>query len=98
MAFSSGHGIDLDLHKVPRVGDVSRNDFVLFSESNSRFLVEVTENSRADFEALMKDAVCAEVGRVTKEGVMSVAGLDGKQAIRADLEELRRRWKSTLGA
>ncbi len=97
MAFSSGYGIDLNLSKVPRADDVSRNDFVLFSESNSRFLVEVTEKRRTDFEALMKDAVYAEVGKVKKDAVLSVAGLDGKEAILADLKELRRRWKSTLG-
>jgi phosphoribosylformylglycinamidine synthase II len=98
MAFSSGYGIELDLREVPRAGDVSRNDFVLFSESNSRFLVEVTEKHRDAFEAHMRDAVCAEVGEVKKDDALSVAGLDGKQAIDADLEELRRRWKSTLGA
>ncbi len=98
MAFSSGYGLELDLRKVPRAKELSRNDHVLFSESNSRFLVEVTEKRRESFEALMKDVVCAEVGRVTKDAVLSVAGLDGKQAISADLEQLRRRWKSTLGA
>jgi phosphoribosylformylglycinamidine synthase II len=98
MAFSSGYGVELDLNKVPRAKELSRNDFVLFSESNSRFLVEVTAKRRDAFEALMKDAACAEVGTVKKEGVLSVAGLDGKQALHADLEELRRRWKSTLGA
>jgi len=98
MAFSSGYGIELDLNKVPRTKELCRNDHVLFSESNSRFLVEVTEKRRDAFEALMKDAVCAEVGRVKKDGILSVTGLDGKQAVHADLEELRRRWKSTLGA
>ena len=97
MAFSSGHGIDLNLSKVPRAENVPRNDFVLFSESNSRFLVEITEKRRPDFEALMKDAVCAEVGKVKKDPVLSVTGLNGKEAILADLEELRRQWKSTLG-
>ncbi len=97
MAFSSGHGIDLNLSKVPRAEDVSRNDFVLFSESNSRFLVEIPEKRRLDFEALMKDAVCAEIGNVKKDPVLSVTGLNGKEAILADLEGLRRRWKSTLG-
>jgi len=97
MAFSSGHGIKLDLNKVPRTKELTRNDFVLFSESNSRFLVEVTEKRRDAFEALMKDAACAEVGAVKKDGILSVTGLDGKQAIHADLEELRRRWKSALG-
>ncbi|MDX1813659.1 MAG: phosphoribosylformylglycinamidine synthase subunit PurL, partial [Candidatus Bathyarchaeia archaeon] len=59
MAFSSGYGIDLNINKVPRAVDVSRNDFVLFSESNSRFLVEVTEKCRADFETLMNNVVYA---------------------------------------
>ncbi|HDQ05761.1 MAG TPA: phosphoribosylformylglycinamidine synthase, partial [Candidatus Bathyarchaeota archaeon] len=97
MAFSSGYGLELDLRKVPRADEMSRNDYVLFSESNSRFLVEVTEKRRENFEALMKDTACAEVGMVKKDGILSVKGLNGKQAVHADLEELRRRWKSTLG-
>ena len=75
MAFSSGYGIELDLQKVPRTKEVSRNDFVLFSESNSRFLVEVTEKHKEAFEALMKDVDCAEIGTVKKDGIMSVTGL-----------------------
>jgi len=97
MAFSSGYGVELDLNKVPRTKEVSRNDFVLFSESNSRFLVEVSEKNKENFETLMKDAVCAEIGKVKKEGYLSVTGLEGKPVIHADLEELRRRWKSVLG-
>ena len=98
MAFSSGHGIELDLTKVPRTKETCRNDHVLFSESNSRFLVEVTEKHRENFEALMKDTVCAEVGKVKKDDYLSVTGLDGKQKVHAAIEELRRRWKSVLGA
>jgi phosphoribosylformylglycinamidine synthase II len=98
MAFSSGYGIELDLNKVPRTKEMSRNDFVLFSESNSRFLVEVAEKHRTSFEMLMKDVVCAEVGRVKKDTMLSVIGLDGKEAVHADLEELSRSWKRTLGA
>ena len=97
MAFSSRHGIELDLNKIPRTKEVTRNDFILFSESNSRFLVEVTKRRRQDFEALMKDVDCAEVGTVTKDGILSFIGLDGKQAIHTDVEGLRGRWKSALG-
>ncbi len=46
----------------------------------------------------MKDTDCAEIGKVKKDAYLSVTGLDGKQKIHADLEELRRRWKSVLGA
>jgi phosphoribosylformylglycinamidine synthase II len=98
MAFSSGYGIELDLSKVPRTRELARNDFVLFSESNSRFLVEVAEKHRTEFEALMKDTVCAEVGMVKKDAILFVSGLDGKQAVHADLEELRKNWKTNLGA
>jgi phosphoribosylformylglycinamidine (FGAM) synthase-like enzyme len=97
MAFSSGYGVELNLKRVPRANVVSRNDFVLFSESNSRFLVEVTEKRKDAFEALMNDIACAEIGTVNKEGFLSIAGLDGKPVVHADLEELRRCWKSTLG-
>jgi phosphoribosylformylglycinamidine synthase II len=97
MAFSSGYGIELDLTKVPKAKEMCRDDSVLFSESNSRFLAEVTEKRRENFEALMKDAVCAEIGRVKKEGYLSVNGLSGEEAVRAELQELRRRWKGVLG-
>jgi len=98
MAFSSGYGIEFDLNKVPRTKEGCRSDFVLFSESNSRFLVEVSEKNKENFETLMKDAVCAEIGKVKKECYLSVTGLEGKAVIHVDLEELRRRWKSALGA
>ena len=41
MAFAGGLGATIYLKSVPRTGPIYRNDYVLFSESNSRFLVEV---------------------------------------------------------
>jgi phosphoribosylformylglycinamidine synthase II len=96
MAFSGGHGAELLLKNVSKTMEIPRNDFLLFSESNSRFLVEVSENRREDFEALMKGSVCAEVGRVKKEDKLSVYGLTGKKVVDAELTELRKRWESTL--
>ena len=49
MAFASGYGLEIDLCKVPSK-EVERNDFALFSESNSRFLIEVAEADKEDFE------------------------------------------------
>jgi phosphoribosylformylglycinamidine synthase len=97
MAFSSGYGLELELQKVPRADKVRRNDYILFSESNSRFLVEVTEKRREEFEALIKDTACSEVGRVENYGYLSIRGLNGKQIVHAGLDELRKRWKRVLG-
>jgi len=66
MSFSGGCGMDLHVRNVPRSRKTMRNDLILFSESSSRFLVEVPEKFRGDFEALMKNQACAMVGRVKR--------------------------------
>ena len=95
MAFAGGYGLELDLRKVPGK-ELARNDFVLFSESNSRFLIEVSEADREDFEDLMKGKNCSLIGKVTKEQKLLVNDLNGKVAVDASLETLRRSWKKTL--
>ncbi len=95
MAFAGGYGLELDLRKVPGK-ELTRNDFALFSESNSRFLIEVSEQDRGLFEELMWGKSCVQIGNVTKEQKLAVKGLNGKTVIDASLETLRRSWKKTL--
>jgi phosphoribosylformylglycinamidine synthase II len=95
MALAGGYGLEFDLNKVPSEG-VNRNDFMLFSESNSRFLLEVPEKTRVDFEAVMKGVFCAEIGGVVKKPQLIVHGLDGKVAVETSLKDLRGSWKETL--
>jgi len=97
MALASGYGVELDLRRVPCKA-VNRNDFVLFSESNSRFLVEVSEKSKEEFENLMKEKVCAEIGKITKNPKLIAYGLDDAVVIDAALADLRRSWKETLSS
>lgn len=94
MAFAGGYGLELDLAKVPGK-DLVRDDYVLFSESNSRFLIEVAPKNRNAFERLMKKS-CALIGKVTEEPKLVIRGLDGSVAVDASLDELRRRWKKPL--
>jgi phosphoribosylformylglycinamidine synthase len=95
MAFAGGYGLELDLGKVP-CKELARNDFVLFSESNSRFLIEVSETDRQEFEALMKGKNCAKIGKVTKEEKLLIYGLNQKIVVDAPLAKLRYSWKKTL--
>jgi len=94
MALASDLGLELDLNKVP--SDSSRNDFVLFSESNSRFLVEVAMKSQAEFEALMKGKPFALVGKVTNKPVLKIIGIGGRTVVEAAVSDLRAAWKRTL--
>jgi len=96
MAFTGDYGIELFLRKVPRSKDVMRNDHVLFSESNSRFLVEGSEKQRDSFEALMKNVDYAVVGKTRRDSRFLVRGLDGKVIVDTGIDELRQAWTSTL--
>jgi phosphoribosylformylglycinamidine synthase II len=97
MAFSSGLGIDVWINKFPQSEPVRRNDYVLFSESNSRFLIEVPEKMINDFEDTMKGANFAQIGKIKKEKCLSIQGLGEEIVIEADLDDLRDAWKKTFG-
>lgn len=95
MAFSCGYGLEVDLRKVP-VEDLNRDDFILYSESNSRFLVEVPENCERDFEAVMRGAVYAKIGKITKTPRLCIYGLNGDVVVDAAINELLTCWKHHL--
>jgi phosphoribosylformylglycinamidine synthase II len=95
MTFAGGHGLELDLRKVPGK-TLERSDFVMFSESNSRFLLEVSQKDKEDFEALMKGKGCVEIGKVTNDERLVIYGLNQNVVVDASLAELRRSWKKTL--
>jgi phosphoribosylformylglycinamidine synthase len=94
MAFAGGFGLELDLKAVPSK-QAARNDFLLFSESNSRFLIEVAPQDRDGFEDLMRNSV-AQIGEVTEAERLRVHGLNGGLIVDAELSKLRAAWKKTL--
>ncbi len=97
MAFAGDYGIELHLKNIPRPRSMQRNDFILFSESNSRFLVEVQEQRRKEFEALMEGVPFSIVGKVQRTRRLHVQRSDGSTVVDASLEELEQAWKSTFG-
>jgi len=96
MAFSSGLGLELNLERVPCSG-LRRDDFLLFSESNSRFLVEVSKDKWEDFEEAMEGCVFSLIGVVSHGSKLVVHGTSGRMVVEEELGELRRSWKKTFG-
>lgn len=62
MAFAGGLGMQLSLTNVPRDAEVTTDDVLLFSESNSRFIVEVTPEKQEAFEKCMAGVYSEMVG------------------------------------
>ncbi len=96
MAFAGGLGLTVDLDAVPRDEAADRDDIVLFSESNSRFVVEVPRGRETDFEARMEGSALGRVGVVTGDDRFRVAGLDGDEIISTDLGTLKEAWQRPL--
>ena len=97
MAFAGGLGMTLHLDKVPLGGDITRNDSILFSESNTRFLVEVAPEDRERFEQAMKGVTLAAIGEVNQSDKLEVYGIKGKKAVSSPLAELKAAWQKPLG-
>jgi phosphoribosylformylglycinamidine synthase II len=97
MAFAGGLGISLQLDKVPLGEAIARNDSILFSESNSRFLVEIDPEDKERFEQALKGVTLAAVGEVNKSDKLEIYGLNGKKVVSAPLAELKEAWQKPLG-
>jgi phosphoribosylformylglycinamidine synthase II len=96
MAFAGGFGMTLHLGKVPLGEPISRNDAILFSESNTRFLVEVAPEDSQRFEQAMKGVTFAAIGEVTKSDRFEVYGIKGERVVSTPLAELKEAWQKPL--
>jgi phosphoribosylformylglycinamidine synthase len=89
-------GMEIDLNKVPREKDLNRNDFILFSESQSRFVVTINPKNKGKFEKLFKDEIFACVGQVLDSQKFTIKGVNGEIIIDTDMETLEESYKSTF--
>ena len=96
MAFAGGLGAKIELKSVPLGEPIKRDDFVIFSESNSRFLVEVAPENAPAFERIMKGTVLAVIGRVTDSTKLEVSGLSGKKILSTGIADLKEAWQKPL--
>jgi len=94
-AFSGGLGMTVDLKKVP-AAKITRNDFLLFSETQSRFVVTIAPQDREDFEGCLQESVFAEIGVVEKEPQFRITGLNDAIVIDASIFDLKESWQKTL--
>jgi phosphoribosylformylglycinamidine synthase len=104
MAFAGGLGLEVFLGEVPYKQVTShksqvtgkRNDFILFSESNSRFVVEIEKDKQKEFEKAMQRMAFALIGCVSVGRHLKVYGLDGKPCVEADINDLKESWQKPL--
>jgi phosphoribosylformylglycinamidine synthase len=93
MAFAGGLGIEADVRGLPRSKDCCRVDAQLFSESNSRYVVEVKPEKYDAFAKLMLNLPFGQIGKVTGEKALIVKAEDGKTVIESEIDSLKQAWQ-----
>jgi phosphoribosylformylglycinamidine (FGAM) synthase-like enzyme len=96
MAFAGGLGMTLNLKDVPLGEKIIRDDYILFSESNTRFLVEIAPDNKQEFEKALSGVDFAEIGRIMKDKKLEVHGRQGGIVLSADIAELKEAWQKPL--
>jgi phosphoribosylformylglycinamidine synthase len=96
MAFAGGLGIEADLRGLPKSKDCWRTDAQLFSESNSRYIVEVEPEKYDAFAKLMLNLPFGQIGKVTEEKKLIIKSEDGRNVIESDIDSLKRAWQKTF--
>ncbi len=96
MAFAGGLGAKIHLASVPLGEPIDRDDFILFSESNSRFMVEVAPECQDEFEKTMSGVSLSAIGQVTDSEVLEIYGVDGREVLAVSLGELKEAWQKPI--
>ena len=95
MALAGARGAEVSLANVPLDGEEPAEGWVLFSESNGRYLVEVAPEDVAAFEALLEGVPYGRIGVTRDDSVLLVSGHDG-EAFALGVDELREAWRGHL--
>ena len=98
MAFAGGLGAHIDVTTMEVAGDVDAEllDLILlFSESNTRFIVEIEPDNQTAFEAAMADVTMFHVGSVNDSMKLTITTED-EQLIDTAVGELKEAWQSPL--
>lgn len=98
MAFAGGLGVSLDLQPLAKSSGLSDDPALLFSESNSRFVLEVPATAQSEIESLCRaaDVPVVKLGDVTFSNRVQIRGVTGASVIDAALDELKHCWKQPL--
>lgn len=92
-AFAGNLGIDIDLTAAP-VSRIFRDDFLLFSESQSRFIVSIRKKDLQAFTKLFRSVPFGVLGKTSKDNRFKIKGIQGKIVIDLSIERLLEAWQA----
>jgi len=92
-SFAGGFGVDVNLSYIPAIG-IFRDDFLLFSESPSRFIVTIQEENLKRFRGIFSTIPFGIIGKTRKDEGFTVRGIHGNTIIDTRIDLLNKAWQS----
>lgn len=87
-------GLHIDLSKIATT--LERNDEILFSESQSRFLVTVAPENQQAFEQLFAGLPYYQIGQVSDDQTLKISGKQGQEILNLTVEQLTNAYRKTF--
>ncbi|MFA5271029.1 MAG: phosphoribosylformylglycinamidine synthase subunit PurL [Candidatus Omnitrophota bacterium] len=95
MCIGSNLGANIFLHDVPKDNDMLNYE-VLFSESPTRFIVEIANDKKEKFEKELKGLPFGLIGCVSQDEKLVVYANESEEIINLSLSDLKESWTKTF--
>jgi phosphoribosylformylglycinamidine synthase subunit PurSL len=90
-AFAGGLGAEINGASIPQAG-VFRDDYLLFSESQSRFVITVKEENLETLQGILNGVDVGVIGKVTAASRLKITGIFGSVVVDSDVAQLKEAW------
>ncbi|MCL5797755.1 MAG: AIR synthase-related protein [Patescibacteria group bacterium] len=91
-----GGMLGVDVNLMHSLFKSSRNDFILYSESQGRILVTVSPKNQKIFERLMQGCSFAQIGKIVSGGTFRIKGLNGINVVDTSVGKLLKAYRKTF--
>ena len=96
MSFAGGLGMDVNIKDLPVKGKFQYDGEILFSESNSRFIVEIDPKNKEMFENALNDVPFGLIGKVTDNDQFIIKKSDSAILVSENIFDLKKYWQMPL--
>jgi len=96
MAFAGEVGAELSLAELAKQSGLTDSAALLFSESNTRFVVEIVPAKAAQFEACFAGLPLIKIGKTVAEQRLKIDAPQGVCVVDSELQKLKASWQKPL--
>ena len=95
MAFAGDKGVNINIDAIKTSEKMTVSE-TLFSESNTRFIVEVSPENVGKFEKLFKGIIISKIGEVSNDKNLKLESKKSKIFVKENIKNLQKAWQKTL--